>query len=234
MVSVEKAVIARLTKDGTDFEILVDPDKALEFKRGKNIPAGDMLAVAEVFRDAKKGERIPSDRLQKSFGTTDVPSIAEQIIKNGQIQLTTEQRRRFVEEKRKQIADIISRHGINPQSKLPHPVPRILNAMDEAHVSIDPFRPAEEQIEGVLSKIRGVIPVAFERLEIAVRVPIEYAGKASSAVRQITPVLKEEWKPDAWTALIEIPAGMQSDIYSRLNSLTSGRVEVKIIKEKRI
>ena len=234
MVSVEDAVIAKLSKGDLSFEILVDPEKAHELKKGKTLPVNEILAVQDIFKDAKKGERASADDLHKNFGTTDIFSIAQQIITHGEIQLTTEQRRRLSEEKRRQIADIISKHGINPQNKLPHPVQRILNAMEEARVNIDPFRPAKDQVEGVLSKIQSVLPIAFERLEIAVRIPMEYAGKASSVIRTIAPVKKEEWKSDAWVALIEIPAGMQSDIYAKLNNLTSGRAEVKVVKEKQI
>jgi ribosome maturation protein SDO1 len=45
-------------------------------------------------------------------------------------------------------------------------------------------------------------------------------------------VKSEEWKTDYWYGLIEIPAGMQSQIYDRLNELTAGNVEVKVLKMK--
>ncbi len=106
--------------------------------------------------------------------------------------------------------------------------------MKEAHVLVDPFRPAKEQVKNVLEKIQEVLPISLERIEIAIRVPIEHAGKANSIVREITDVKKEEWTSNAWIAVIEIPAGMQSDIYDRLNKLTGGKVEVKIIKEHKL
>lgn len=232
MVSVEDAVIARVTRDHNHFEILVDPEKALRFKKGEDISIDSILAVRDVFKDARKGERVPEDDLEKVFQTTDINKIAAQIMKEGDIQLTTEQRRRFIEEKRKQIADIISKQGVNPQTKLPHPVQRILNAMDEAHVLVDPFKPAEEQVKNVVSGLQEILPISIERVEIALRVPIQYAGKASSVVRNLAPVKKEEWKSDAWIAVIEIPAGMQANIYSKLNELTSGQVEVKVVKKE--
>jgi len=160
--------------------------------------------------------------------------VAEAIVKDGEIQLTTEQKHNMREEKRKQIADIISKQGIDPKTKTPHPPQRILNAMEQAHVNIDPFKPAKEQVEIVLEKIREIIPISMERLEIAVKVPIKFAGKASSIIRQMASVLKEEWKSDCWIVMIEIPAGMQADVYGRLNELTSGQVEVKIVKEKQV
>ncbi|UCD06905.1 MAG: ribosome assembly factor SBDS [Candidatus Aenigmatarchaeota archaeon] len=232
MVSVEDAVIARVTRDHNHFEILVDPEKALRFKKGEDISIDSILAVRDVFKDARKGERVPEDDLEKVFQTTDINKIAAQIMKEGDIQLTTEQRRRFIEEKRKQIANIISKQGVNPQTKLPHPVQRILNAMDEAKIAIDPFKPAEEQVKNVVSDLQSILPISIERIEIALRVPIQYAGKASSVVRNLAPVKKEEWKSDAWIAVIEIPAGMQANIYSKLNELTSGQVEVKVVKKE--
>ncbi len=234
MVSVEKAIIARLSKDHTDFEILVDPDKALEFRKGLPVSIENILAAQEIFNDAKKGERASSIDLEKAFNTKDVFQVAKIILKKGNIQLTTEQRRKLLEEKKKQIANTISKQGINPKTKLPHPQQRIMNAMDEAHVNIDPFRSAEEQIEAVLEKIQKIIPINLERLEIAIKIPMEYAGKASSAIRNMATLKKEEWGTDAWFAVIEIPAGIQNEVYSKLNDLTAGKVEVKIVKRKDI
>jgi ribosome maturation protein SDO1 len=234
MVSVDKAVIARLSRNHVSFEILVDPDKSLEMRRGAKLSIQDVLAVQEIFKDAHKGERASAQDLEDCFKTKDIFAVAESIVMHGEIQLTTEQKHRMTEEKRKQVADIISKQGIDPKTKLPHPPQRIMNAMDQAHVSIDPFKPARDQIESVLTKICEVIPIRMEKLEIAVKIPIKFAGRASSIVRQIAPVLKEEWKPDCYIVLMEIQAGMQGDVYNRLNELTSGQVEVKIIKEKQI
>jgi ribosome maturation protein SDO1 len=232
MASVESAVIARMHKGKDLFEILVDSKKALDFKLGKPYSIENILAVNNVFKDAKKGERASSADMQKCFGTADVFRVAEHIIKDGEVQVTTEERRKMVEEKRKEIADIISRQGIDPKTKLPHPVQRILNAMDQARVQIDPFRPAREQTHGIIPKLQEVIPISIQTAEIAVKIPVQYASRAVSAIRSMAAVKSEEWKTDYWYGLIEIPAGMQSQIYDRLNELTAGNVEVKVLKMK--
>jgi ribosome maturation protein SDO1 len=226
--------MARLSKAGHNFEILVDPDLALRFRKGEPISIENILASQEIFADARKGERAKGENLMKVFNTTDFPTVVTSILKHGEIQLTTEQRRRFVEEKKKEIANIISRQGMDPRTKLPHPPQRVLNAMEQAKVGIDPFRPARDQVNEVLSKIQPIIAISLERIDIAIRVPIEFAGRANAEVRKIAPVKSEEWKNDAWIAVLEIPAGMQADIYESLNKLTAGRVEVKIVKEYKI
>ena len=45
MVNVDKAHIAKISMQGKHFEILIDSDKAMEFKAGKSVSLGDVLAV---------------------------------------------------------------------------------------------------------------------------------------------------------------------------------------------
>ena len=230
-ISVEKSVISRLIKSGEKFEILVDPEKAMELKAGKPVSIEDLLASPEIYEDSKKGLRASSEKLNKFFGTNDLETIVRKIIKDGEVQLTTEQRKQMLEEKTKTIANIISRRGINPQTNTPHPADRIIRAMEQGGVRIDFDKPAEEQVDRVLKEIQHVIPIKFEKIQLAVKVPPQYSGKASSTVRNFGTLLKEEWKVDgSYIALIEIPAGLQQDVYDKLNSLTHGQIETKILK----
>ncbi len=231
MVSIDQAVIARMTKAGHHFEILVDSDKALAYRKGQPYGLENILAVRQVFKDAKKGDRVSDADLTKHFGTHDVLKVADEIIRHGEIQITTEHRRKLIEEKTKEIADIISKQGIDPKSGLPHPPQRIMNAMNEAHINVDPFKSAQEQVNSVLEKIRPIIPISIQTLEVAIKIPMQYSGRAAAAVRNMAPIKREEWKSDAWYAVIEIPAGMQSSIYAKINELTGGTAEVKVVKK---
>ena len=65
MVSLEKAVIARLKKGGETFEVLVDPYLARDLKEGKEVDFEQLLAIEEVFKDARKGERASKEVFRK-------------------------------------------------------------------------------------------------------------------------------------------------------------------------
>jgi len=230
-VSIEKSVIARLIKSGEKFEILVDPEKAMEMRTGKTVDMEDLLATPEVFEDSKKGLRASAEKLNKFFGTNDLETIVKKIIKEGEVQLTTEQRKHMLEEKIKNIVSTISRRGINPQTNTPHPPDRIMRAMEQAKVRVDFDKPPEEQIDRIVKEIQHVIPIKFEKVQIAIRIPPQFAGRASSTIRNFGTLIKEEWKGDgSYVALIEIPAGLQQDVYDKLNSMTHGQVETKIVK----
>jgi len=231
-ISVEKAVVARLSSHGKNFEILVDPYKALDVKKGKEVPMDELVVIPEVFEDCMKGERASASDMNKIFGTSDFKVVAYQIIRKGEVQLTTEQRRKMKEEKTKKIVDIISRKAIDPQRNVPHTPQRIMRAMEEARVHIDEIQSAESQIERIVDALKPIIPISIESIEIMIRIPPQYTGKAYGKVSEFGKLKREEWRNDgSWVSVVEIPAGLQGEFYNLLNSLTKGDVETKIIKK---
>lgn len=233
-ISIDKAVVARLQHSGKRFEILIDPYKAFEFKKGSKMDMSDVLAYPAIYKDVRSTEVIPEDELQKVFGTKDVFKIAEKIIKEGELQITTEQRREMVEKKRNQIANIISKRAVNPQTSSPHPPQRILSTMKKCGVNIDPFLDAESQIEKVLKEIKVIIPIRFEKVTIQIKIPAQYAGKGYSILKNYGKIVGEKWLNDGSLQVsIQILAGIQDDFFKKISSLTHGDFESKIIKREK-
>lgn len=232
LVSLDDAVIARLDRSGDRFEVLVEPELAHDRKEGDTkVELSEIVAVEEVFLDAHKGDRAPADLLQKVFGTSDIMEIIEIIIQKGEIQLTTEQRKKMQEEKRKQIVALLARNCINPVNKAPHPPQRLELAMEEAKINVDPFKPAEGQINDVIKELRPILPIRIEMAQIAVKTGANHYGKLVGEVRSYGRVLKEEWnKAGEWMCLVEIPAGLQVEFFDMVNSRTHGEAETKLIE----
>ncbi|OPY24369.1 MAG: hypothetical protein A4E27_01268 [Methanobacterium sp. PtaU1.Bin242] len=230
MVTLEDAVIARLEYYGEHFEILVDPDLAADFKMGKEIELEKILAVEEIFKDARKGDKASEEAMMKAFNTIDHLEAAATIIKKGQVQLTAQQRKEMQEEKRKKIIATITREAINPQTKLPHPARRIEIAMEEAKIHVDPFKSVDEQVKTVLKAIRTLIPIRFEKVQMAIKIPGDFTGKVYNVIPEFGTTKREEWQQDgSWIAVVEIPGGMQDNFNRKLNELTRGQVETKLL-----
>ncbi|MCW4018819.1 MAG: ribosome assembly factor SBDS [Candidatus Bathyarchaeota archaeon] len=157
-----KFTIARYTKDNSHFELLVKPEKALDYHNGKISAITEVLAAETIFSDANKGTRVAEDELKKAFDTTDPLKIADVIIKKGQLQLTTDQRRKMVEDKRKQVIDYISRQAVDPKTNLPHPPLRIENAMEQIRYPIDPYKSIDEQARDIIKLLRPILPLKVE------------------------------------------------------------------------
>ena len=144
--------------------------------------------------------------------------------------LTKEQRQHILEEKTKRIVTTIAHNAINPQTKTPHPPARIQKAMEEAKVHIDLTKSVDEQVNIVMKAIRPIIPIRFEEVNIAVRIPAEYATKSYGDIAKFGTLLKQEWQHDgAWIAVIRMPAGIQNDFYGLINRLTKGDAETKLL-----
>ncbi|MEM1578199.1 MAG: ribosome assembly factor SBDS [Archaeoglobaceae archaeon] len=231
MVSLEKAVVARLRKGGSDFEILVDPYLARDLKEGKEVDFEDLLAVDEIFKNARKGERASNEELQKIFGTTNVKEIAKTIIIEGEVQITAEQRKEMLEAKKRQIITFISKNAIDPRTNAPHPPARIERALEEARVHVDIFKSVEAQIKDIVKALKPILPLKFEEMEIAIKIPAEYAGKAISALYNFGGVTKEEWQKDgSWICVMKIPSGMYGDLMDLLGRVSKGEALTKILR----
>ena len=65
MVSLDDAVLARMEKGGKRYEILIDPELVDDWKSDhSSVELSELLAVEDVFHDAKDGERPTSDALE--------------------------------------------------------------------------------------------------------------------------------------------------------------------------
>ncbi len=231
MVKVDDAVIARWETQGSRFEVLVDPEAVQELKDGKNVDLTDKLALEQVFKDAKKGDKISEEHLEKTFHTRNLAEIARQIVLKGEVQVTTEQRHKLQEAKRRQIVATIARNAMNPQTGAPHPASRIEAAMTEAKVHIEPFRPVDQQVQEVLAKLRPLLPIRLDVVRVRVKVPGQHYPRVIGEVKGLGRLLEETWTTDgSWSAVVEIPAGVQTELYEMLNARTKGAAETALVK----
>jgi len=227
----EKHTVARLAVAGEQYEVLVKPDPALEFKLGRQPDITKVLITDTVFTDSGKGLRASEEKLKKAFGTIEIFKIAETILRRGELQLTTEQRHRLVEEKRKQIVNFIARNCIDPRTGYPHPPLRIEQALGQIRVVIDPFRSGEEQAREVIDALRPVLPLRIENLRIAIKIPPEHAPRVKGVAKEFGTISNEEWQSDgSWIAVVEMPAGLHAPFLERLGKLTQGNYQTRMLK----
>jgi ribosome maturation protein SDO1 len=233
MIPLDRAVVARLESHGDRFEVLVDPDLAVRIRHGEKVEIEDAVAAIFIFENASRGEKSPDEALEKVFQTTDFKTIAERIILKGEIHLTSEQRRALIEEKRHQVVTFIARHAINPQTGLPHPARRIEMAMEEARVTIDPFRPLNDVVEETMKALRPLIPIRFEEVRVAIRIPPDHAARAYGEIDRAAHIEKQEWQKDgSWICVVKIPGGMQADLEALVKKVSRGTGEMRVLKER--
>jgi len=223
-------MVAHIKAGGEQFEILVDPDLALAFRTGQKKDLSNILAAEEIFKDARKGERHKSAALQKAFHTDDIFAIAEKILKEGELALTTEQKRTMALQKRKQIAALIAREATDPRTGAPHPLLRIEQAMEKVRLDIDPLKDAALQMEDVVSALRVELPIKFVKRRIAVKVGPEHAARVYGLLKSQGIEKEERTHDGSLIVVVSMPAGLASEFYDKLNKATSGQAQTKLLE----
>jgi len=222
-------IIARIKQAGKHFEIIVNLDDALKFKKGEitSIEAeGD-----KIFTDSKKGMVASNSDLNEAFGTTNLSDVVNKIIKNGEILVSQEHRDEEKEKKFKQIVDFLTNNTLDPKTGNPHTPERIKNALEQAHINIKNL-PVENQIKDIVSEISEIIPIKIETKKIKITVPAIHTGKAYGVINQYKE--QEKWLDDgSLEVIVNIPAGMIMNFYDKLNTFTHGSALTEEIKEEK-
>ena len=71
---------ARITKAGKHFEIMVDMEAALAYKKGEGT-AVDFLEIDKIFSDSKKGEVLRVERLRLLLGQKMLLRLQRELLK---------------------------------------------------------------------------------------------------------------------------------------------------------
>ncbi len=225
--------VARISRGGEKFELIIDPDKAIAYRNNSLSDVREAVKYEKVFLDAKKGLPASEASMKKAFETSEVLKVAEFILRNGEIQLSAHYRDSIREAKRKQLVELIHRNAIDPRTSLPHPLQRIENAFTIAKVKIDENRKAEDQLDDIVRMLRPVMPIRFETRKIQLIIPSSYASKAHLLVKGFGRIVNDTWHSDGTLlCVVEIPAGLQEELIERLNKLTHGDIDVKVLEEK--
>ena len=223
------ATVVKFSFEGEKFEILVKPDLALDYKLGKKKDLSSILVSDEIYTDSSKGTRASTEKLLKAFKTDDATAIAEKILQKGDLNLTTDQRRKMIEQKRKQIVEFVAKTYVDPRSHLPHPPLRIEQAMKDARVSVDPQKNVDEQVKDIVEKLRSIIPLKSENLDLEIIIPAQYAAKSYSVLKSAGTLKKEDWLTNgSLKAILEIPAAARPNVIDRLGSITKGTATVEV------
>lgn len=222
--------VVRYSYEGEKFEILVKPDPALDFKLGKKKDISSILVSDEIYTDSGKGTKPSTEKLLKSFKTQDSFEIAQIILQKGDLNLTTDQRRKMIEDKKKQIIAFIAKTFVDPKTHLPHPPLRIEQAMKDGRVSIDPQKNVEEQVKSIVEKLRSIIALKSENLQLEIIIPAQYASQSYSVLKSVGSLKKEEWQNNgSLKAILEIPAAARPNVIDRLGSITKGSASVEVM-----
>lgn len=222
--------IARLRHDNKVFEIMVDLDSAMKIRKGESSDVNEAVRDTAIWSDLKKGMRAGDNDLKDAFGTTEFDKIVERIIKKGNLEVTQEYRDESLEQKKKQVVDFLVRNAVDAQTNRPFTPDMIESSIKQAGVKIE-NQPVDKQINRIMETLKSVLPIKIETKKIKIKIPAEHTGKVYGLIQDYKE--KEDWLNDgSLEVILNIPVGIQSDFYDKLNNITHGSAITSEIKQE--
>lgn len=210
---------ARIKKNGKNFEIMVDLDKAVSFRKGDE-SASDFFDGDAIFSDAKKGERVSGSDLKSAFGTEDVDEVAKVIVKDGEVLLTQDYRDEEKDQKMNQAVNYFVTNAVDSQTGQPFTEDRIRTALKEAGVNLKNV-PVEDQAMEILEKLSKIVPIKLETKKVKLVIPAAYTGGAYGVINPYKE--DEKWLDNGdLEVTVAVPSGALFGFYDKLNSITHG------------
>ncbi|GJD05909.1 Ribosome maturation protein SDO1 [Galdieria sulphuraria] len=204
----------------------------LKYRKGEIKSLEDVLLSDTIFTSYAKREKAGTNELKAAFQTDSLQSCVETILQKGEVQISSAERKEKLEKRKKEIVNFIHKYYIDPAKKLPHPMSRIENALEECKIRVDADIPVERQIPDIVSKLVNVIPLKKTTLEGQLKVPHSSIGAASSVIAKYVTVERESYSSHGCTYDIGIIPGEYDLFMSEINRVTKGNFEFNVYSQE--
>ena len=162
--------LVKLKKNKKRFEIACYQNKVQDYRKGIEKDIDEVLQIHQVFMNVSKGLVASKEDLTKSFGSTDIDPIINEILTKGEIQLSEKERQLMLNKINNEMLTIISTKCINPNSKKRYPPTMIHKALVELKFSPVANKPAKIQALDAIRLLvsKQIMPIARAKMKVKI------------------------------------------------------------------
>lgn len=217
--------IVRFQKGKIKFEILTKKGAVLKYKQNK-LGLQYVLMIDTIFTKLSQGKVAKSSDLQRVFGTSDFNQCVIKILENGDLNLSSKERKAKIENKRNEIIYYITKNYINPLSNLPHPSTRIENCLNECKIRIDAQKSTKTQAMNAIKKMSGKL-FFTKANELNINLTIKYKydiNKIGQIINKISGgcSFQQKWTDNGCSFIMDINKTDLEELGMKLNKITNG------------
>ncbi|KNA17875.1 hypothetical protein SOVF_075930 [Spinacia oleracea] len=151
--------VIRLKKHGIRFEIACFKNKVLSWRSGIEKDIDEVLQSHTVFSNVSKGLLAKSKDLKAAFLTDDTTTICLEILEKGDLQVAEKEREAQLSLQFRDIATIVMKNTINPDTKRPYSITMIERLMHDIHFAVDPHNSSKKQALDVIHQLVKKFPI---------------------------------------------------------------------------
>jgi ribosome maturation protein SDO1 len=220
--------LVRIKSGNKHYEILVDLELALKLRKGEPVDIKSVLLADGIFLNHKTGTKAADADLIAAFGSSDLYAVADRIVKKGDIQLSQEYKEEQQSNKRKQVVEWLVKNAVDVKTGRPFTPQMVERALEQAKVNITNLS-VDQQVVAIAETLKTILPLKIETKKLALTIPAQYTGKVYGIVNQYKE--KEDWLADgSLKVIVNLPVGLQSEFYDKLNAITHGAALSEEIK----
>lgn len=155
-------------------------------------------------------------------------TILQEICKHGEVQTNAADRKKAMEDKRKQIINYLSKYYVNPKTGKPHPVVHLENAWDAAKLKIDLDEPVDVQVKKAQPKLIEQLPIKRAEMEGKLKVPHAHLGAATGIIKKYCSIHSENYTSEGVEQQIAIVPGDFDVFMKEMSAVTKGEFSFDI------
>lgn len=176
-------------------ELLCKAETVAKYREGK-LKADKTLLAEIIFKNASKADQASSSDLKKAFDTDDLTSCIKTMLDKGSFQLTKNELKEKVTQKRKKLCALLNESYVNPKNSLPYTVTMWDSILTEHKITVDPDTPVDSQMNDVKKKLLGKVGMSkVDQMELILIIKHDYWAKISGLVYQIATIVREKYMP---------------------------------------
>jgi ribosome maturation protein SDO1 len=171
--------IVRLKRGGKRFEIACYKNKVVEWRNGVEKDLDNVLQMRTVFINVSKGSLASKDDIRKAFNDISDDEIILEILKKGELQVSSLERASQTSSLLKDIITIITEKTVNPATKRPYTFTIIEKAIEKLHYSIQRNKNAKQQALEIVKQLKeqNILPISRAQMRICIYIPSLKIGK---------------------------------------------------------
>ena len=215
------------------FEIYCKPG-SIDRYREENLAISNVVQTDNIYLDIKKGNVAKETDLEKNFGTSDYEECIKVMLDKGEYSLTTEERRKKVEQRKREIISYISKNYVDTKTNIKITIDIIEETLKKIKMTIDPHISGNKQAKDIIRKFINCYPVKKISIDGSLNIPYylqEKMNKILSKYSDISSIYKNENICKTIYDL-SIAPGDFDELMNVLQKVTNGEFEFNLSTDK--
>jgi ribosome maturation protein SDO1 len=222
-----KIQVVKYKKGKNSFEIITKPGSVKLFLAGK-LGWDKVLAADAIFTNYSKANLARNSDLKAVFGTDDINKCAEIMVREGDSQVSADERKQDIEACRRQILEYLHKSFVDQAGGI-YPIPRLELILQEAKIRIDPTVSVHKQAEDVIKKMLGKAVFKKNSTDYTITVPKQYVKQCSTIVYRFSPSVHKEMRGTEGTSWKISLTIADFDLFTvEMNKITEGNYTVVV------